>query len=148
MTDLSNEIESANLGFDWISVGVEIEWGDFFSGRRLSILPAVELRPSKHVFVFLQYEEEQVRLPGGDFNARVGRILIDLRFNADLFWTTLTQYDNLSKRLGVQSRLRWIVAPEREVHFVGEHGMDPRDGRPLHTNLNRITSKVQWNFRF
>ncbi len=41
-----------------------------------------------------------------------------------------------------------IVAPEREIHLVVEHGMDHRRGRPLHTNLSRITSKVQWNFRF
>jgi len=203
VTDLSNEIESANLGFDWIelrngprdkvafqtflrrerllepfeieddvfiqpgtydfdrhrvsletsqsrpvAVALEIEWGDFFSGERLSILPTVELRPSKHVFVLLQYEEEQVRLPGGGFNARLGRIQVDLRFTSDLFWTTLTQYDNLSKRLGVQSRLRWIVAPEREIHWVVEHGMDHRGGRPLRSNLSRITGKVQWNFRF
>ena len=131
-----------------VALGLEIEWGDFFTGRRLSILPKLELRPSRHVFVLLEYEEEQVRLPEGDFDARVGRIQLDLRFNADLFWTTLTQYDNLSKRLGVQSRLRWIVAPERELHFIVEHGMDHRDGRPLHTTLNRMTAKVQWSFRF
>jgi hypothetical protein len=203
VTDLSNEIDSASLGFDWvevrnqprdklafqsflrrerllepfeieddvfiaagtydfhrhkigietsqsrpISVALEIECCDFYDGWRLSILPTVELRPSKHVFLLLEYEEERVRLPGGDFDARVGRIQLDLRFNVDLFWTTLVQYDNLSKRLGAQSRLRWIVAPEREIHFVVEHGMDHRNGRPLRSNLSRITTKVQWNFRF
>jgi hypothetical protein len=203
VTDLSNEIESGSLGFDWIefrtqprdklavqtflrrerlvepfeiedgvfiapgtydfdrhrvsfetsqsrpvSVALEIECCDFYSGRRLTILPTLELRPSKHVFLLLQYEEERVRLPGGDFDARLGRIQLDLRFNVEIFWTTLVQYDNLSKRLGAQSRLRWIVAPERELHLVVEHGMDHRDGRPLRTNLSRITTKVQWNFRF
>jgi len=202
-TDLSNEIESASLGFDWIEVrtdprdkvafqsflrrerllvpfeiedgvfiaagthdfhrhrvtletsqsravalALEIECCDFFDGRRLSILPSVELRPSKHVFLLLEYEEERVRLPGGDFDARVGRVQVDLRFSVELFWTTLVQYDNLSKRLGVQSRLRWIVAPERELNLVVEHGMDHRDGRPLRSNLSRITTKLQWNFRF
>jgi len=131
-----------------VSLALELEVGDFYTGERISILPTLELRPSPHLFVALEYEEERVRLPEGNFDARVGRIAVDVRFNADLFWTTLTQYDNLSKRLGIQSRLRWIVAPERELHFVVEHGMDHRDGRPLRSTLSRLTAKVQWSLRF
>jgi hypothetical protein len=64
------------------------------------------------------------------------------------------QYDNLSRNLGWQSRVRWILQPGRDVFFVLNQGWiqeRPDDGLGtyrFHVQDRKISSKFQYTFRF
>ncbi|MBW2448693.1 MAG: hypothetical protein JRG83_22645 [Deltaproteobacteria bacterium] len=127
---------------------VRVQWGTFYTGDRLTFDALLELRPTRHFFIALEAEQNRVRLPEGNFDLRLARIRFDAMANPSLSWTTTFQYDNASESLGINSRIRWIVAPERELIFVVNQGFQHGDGRRLHSTVSELVAKIQWSFRY
>jgi hypothetical protein len=130
-----------------LSVEVLLGWGEFFSGNRLESRALIEWRPSKYLRVGIEYEQNAVRLPEGDFTTRLAVLRVDAAFNPDLAWTTIAQYDNISDTLGIQSRVTWIIEPGDEIFLVYNQGFEasPRRFRPI---ISDVTFKVGYTFRF
>jgi hypothetical protein len=78
---------------------------------------------------------------------RLVRLRLLINFTPDLAWSTLMQYEDVSDRLGVQSRLRWIISPGRELILVLGQDFDasPDEFRVWRT---RPAAKLSWTFRF
>ena len=91
--------------------------------------------------------------------AATERTEVKLLYDADNFYVgvspyltffNLVQFDNRSKNLGWQSRVRWIVRPGNEVFIVFNQGwiQDDSGGYRFRAADRNIASKVQDNFRF
>jgi hypothetical protein len=130
-----------------LSFELLLGWGEFFSGNRLESKATVEWRPSRHLLLGLDYEQNDIRLPEGDFTTRLAILRVNVAFTPDLSWTSIAQYDNVSDTFGLQSRFRWIMEPGDEIFIVYNQGFEAseRRFRPI---LSAVTLKVGYTFRF
>ena len=97
-------------------------WGGFYDGSLRLLDLELILKPTPRFVMSLGTEINDVSLPAGDFRAKVYGLRAELNFSADLSWANLLQYDNESRLLGMQSRLRWTIAPEAELFLVFNRG--------------------------
>jgi hypothetical protein len=141
------ELSTAPRRMFWVST--EINWGNFFDGKRMEIELKSGLKIGIPVFIGLEYEFNKVDLPRGSFTVNVYRIKGDIYFSPDITLTNFVQYDNLSQSWGWQSRFQWILKPGNEIHFVWNSLVLPSIDRDQHLlSENSALLKVNYNFRF
>ena len=70
-----------------------------------------------------------------------------VQFTADLSWSTFAQYDNVSDRAGINSRLRWIIQDGREFFLVFNQGLETTTDR-VRTERSEALIKAIWTFSF
>ncbi len=129
-----------------VSLRGEVGVGGFFDGDRLDTTLAVQLRPSPHFFGSVEWERNDVDLPGGSFIVNLARVRANVLFSTDLSWTNFIQWDNTTNELGFNSRVRWIIQPGNEMFFVLNQSFDT-DGT-FATTGTELIGKVVWTFRF
>ena len=128
--------------------GVELVYGQFYTGTRFDTILDAKWRASEHVFLGIEYEQFQVRLPEGDFTTRVVRANFDFAFNADVSWTNLVQWDNESEELGWSSRFTWIVEPGNELVLAVDSFFERDDELRFDATETQLAGKVRWTFRY
>ena len=100
-------------GFD-----VEYDFGSFYSGhlKKLEIGFSLKFKG----FATLGVSTELVRgdLPQGKFNENIYELKADFFLSPDLGLMNYIQYDDVSRELGVNIRLRWQVSPGNIIYFV------------------------------
>ena len=131
-----------------VEVDLRLEYGEFFSGTRFDTKLGVLWRPNPHMFLSLEYEQFQVRLPEGDFTTRIAVVEANLSFSTSLFWTNLIQWDNETDALTFNSRLRWIIEPGRELILVLDPFFHRDDRLKLTSTETEMVAKVIWTFRY
>lgn len=131
-----------------LEVGLTLEHGGFFSGTRFDLIGRLSYHPSPHLLLGLEYEQAAVRLPEGDFTTRIVRANADFAFSPSLSWTNLVQWDNLTEDVTVNSRLRWIVQPGRELVLVFDPFFTRDDRLELTATTTAAVVKVFWTLRF
>ena len=72
---------------------------------------------------------------------------MNLHFTPRVSWTNYAQYDSVSDDLGLNSRLRWILFPGRELNFVVNQSW-LWDDATFRSQTSEITAKVSLSFRF
>jgi len=97
-------------------------WGGFYDGSLRLLDLELILKPSPLFIMSLGTEINDVSLPAGDFRTEIYGLRAELNFSSDLSWANLVQYDTESRLLGLQSRLRWTLAPEAELFVVFNRG--------------------------
>jgi hypothetical protein len=125
----------------------EVIWGGFYDGTLLQMNATLEFRPSRYLFLALQYEQNQGRLGAGDFTQRLARIRFNLAFTPQISWTNVLQYDNVVDTMGLNSIFRWEIEPGREFFVVFNYHWLEADGRFRSTHWDSGV-KVRWTFRF
>jgi len=123
-----------------------VTFGTFFGGRETSYEAGLEVRPAPIVIARVELEQSFVRLPGGSFEVRVTRLGVDLQFSPRVVWSTLVQHDTESDDLGLNSRLRWILEPGRELFAVLNQGWIYGASRFAPTDT-QIALKLGWTIR-
>ena len=89
-----------------------------------------------------------VRLKEGDFVVRLLRLRLDLAMNPDLSWFSMVQYDNVSNLLGLNTRIRWIIAPGNDLFLVfNQRWFDDEDGG-FRSMGREAQFKVRYTYRF
>lgn len=132
-----------------LSGGVAFQTGGFYDGRRNQMRGIVQWRPSPHFETHLEYEVNDIVLPEGAFTTRLLSIRADIAFTARLAWSNLIQYDNVSKILGINSRLQWIPKAGQEAFLVLNHALEDYDGDgSFHTTYSDAAVKFSYTFRF
>jgi len=130
-------------------VAMEVNWGDFFDGRRTQFDLRSGLKAGVPFFFGLEYEQNNVSLQEGSFVTRVYRINADVYFNPDISISNYIQYDNVNENWGWQSRFRWILKPGNEIFLVWNSLMEPSIDRDIMVMAeNNIQFKINYNFRF
>jgi hypothetical protein len=123
------------------------EWGHFYRGRRDDWTARVDLRPGPHFFLSAEYQQNDGRLPEGNFIIRLIRLRMSIALNPDVSWFNFFQYDTVSEVLSMNSRLRWIIEPGNEVFLVYNHNWRGADGH-LRPTLREGRIKVRYTYRF
>jgi hypothetical protein len=130
--------------------------GEYFDGARVYAIPRAEWRPSKHFLLDARYEFRETWLPRARARAtltehrgtvHVVRSQIAFYFTPNISWSTLVQYDNVSRSVGVNSILRWIVEDGREIFVVLNQGAQAVGGE-WKRGVTQPLVKVSWTFRF
>jgi hypothetical protein len=135
-----------------VSVSTEVEWGDFFSGRRRDLGVRLDVRPRRGVSLSLEAERSFLDLAEGSFTADVYRASASTQFSPWVSLANRLQYDTVSRELGWQIRFRWIRRPGNDVYFVYTHNwnevLDVGGRRRMTTLNNQLASKLVYTLRF
>ncbi|MCZ6598307.1 MAG: DUF5916 domain-containing protein [Planctomycetota bacterium] len=130
-----------------VSIELDVSAGEFFDGDREDYKVELDWRPGPHVTLGTEYELNAVSLGDGDFDVHTARLRANFVANPEVSWSNFLQYDNVSNELSLNSRLRWILEPGRELNFVINQGWeyDP----PSFSSLSTQTIlKVSYTIRF
>lgn len=141
------EFQSAQRRRIWFQPAYS--WGAFFDGNRQDFVMAFGYKINTPIFVGLEYELNKVNLPDGDFETHLYRASANIFFSPDISLTNYVQFDNLSERMGWQSRFRWIIKPGNEIIFVWNSTMyetPEKDRFTVQESSTRL--KLNYNFRF
>ena len=129
---------------------VVFSWGDFWSGsaEQLSVSGTFKIPPwftisanANHTFA---------RLPEGNFTAQILTGRINFAVSPRLSFSNLIQYDNRSRNLGWQSRMRWTVKPGSDLFVSFNQGWinEGSGNLRLRTADTKLSAKFQYTFRF
>jgi hypothetical protein len=131
-----------------LAARTSITVGDWYDGTLNRFRADLIWRPNERMRTQVSYREEHVSLPQGDFTVRIESLAFDYSFSTDLSLENLLQSDNDSDTLGVQSRLRWLIADGREVFFVLNTGWLERDRGLIVPLGHDLTAKLVYAWRF
>src|SRR5206468_851021 len=105
-----------------------------------------------HIDTSFRYDQTFAHLKEGNFAARLFSVRFNYAFNPLLTLSNLAQYDNDSNNVGLQSRIRWILRPGREIFLVFNQGWIREDdglGSIRYRAADRsIAAKAQYTLRF
>jgi len=147
--------------YDWARAGIEAEsssrrdlscyaaltLGDFFDGERLDYLAGLIWHPGPLFSGSLEYLQNDVDLPGGEFQTQILGVRSYFSFTPSLSWNTFVQWDNVSQTVGVNSRLRWIPEPGQEIFLVFNETLDEA-GSGVVPLFQQVAFKITYTFRF
>jgi hypothetical protein len=130
-----------------VGVGLFVRRGDYYGGTRDDYSAEVKWRPSRFLTAGAYYNLRQIRLKEGSFDVRIIKAHLNVAFTPDLTWNTLIQYDNVSREVGLNSRLRWTWRPGHDLFLVLNQGWDYETGRLTKSNRD-LTIKAAATIRF
>lgn len=94
------------------------KWGPYYSGSLTEVSGGVKWRPDSHLLVDLSHSHNDVRLPQGNFttNLFIGRVVYN--FTRQLLSAILMQVNSAAQITDVNTRLRWLYAPNSNVFLI------------------------------
>jgi hypothetical protein len=119
----------------------------YYGGRQQSYKGTVTWRPSPVFNIDGAYEYSGVELGYERFPVRIARLGAAVQFSPRLTWASLAQYDNVSRSLGINTRLRWTYAPGGDLFVVLNQGIDTSNDR-WELTRTELSSKIGASFRF
>jgi len=125
-------------------------FGGFYSGHSNQFETGFGYKVAPHFQIRLGLDQTFVRLKAGSFVARIFELRANYSFTPFLSVSNLVQFDNESRNLGWQARVRWIIRPGNEVFLVFNQGwlQDERGGLNFRPAGTRLAGKFQYTFRF
>ena len=143
--DVTINVSTANQRV--VSVNGELQLGEFWSGTRRRTEFGATLRPNGSLNLEAVIERQDVSLSEGDFHTTLMRTNANWTPTPFASLTNSLQYDDVSRMLGLNMRLRWIVRPGSDFYFVYAHNWRDTDGR-FFTVSRGATTKVNYTHRF
>jgi hypothetical protein len=123
-------------------------FGEFYDGRLTQWFPYAGWNSrSGRLQLKLKGEGDFGQLATGSFVARLSQLQAVYAFTPDLVLSSYTQYDSESRRLGMNSRLRFTLRPGRDVYLVWNRNWNrPVEERSLALEPLSVV-KLRWTFR-
>ena len=117
----------------------QLTWwfGDFYTGTLSEVIVTSAWKPSALFSLELNATHNTGHLPQGDFTQRVIGTRARVNVSPDLQFTSYAQYDNESRSLGSNSRMRWSFSPLGDLFIVYNHNLQ----RPI-----SLTRAERWDF--
>ena len=129
-----------------------IDWwfGTYWSGHADEVQTTLLYKIPPRFVISFTTNQTFARLPQGRFVARIMSWQVNYSASPFLTFSNLIQYDNDSRNLGWQSRMRWIVHPGNDLFFVFSQGwiQDPSGGFRYRAEDSKVSAKFQYTFRF
>lgn len=126
---------------------LHVKWGEFYSGNMVNTAAVLELRPSPHFFLSWEHQMIDAQLPEGDFTIHLSRLGFDVNPSTRVSWRNLVQWDNQGDQPTLNSRLRWIPEPGRELSLVVNQAWD-KSGSSFTTTTADYTLRLSWTQRY
>lgn len=130
-----------------VSAEFDIRLGEFYDGHRDDVSLEIQWRPSAKLNFEVGYDRRDLRLAAGEETVHIGSVRALLVFSPMLSWSNLVQYDNQSENLGLNSRVRWIIEPGRELFAVVNQSW-VADSDSFNAGDGQLIFKLFWTFRF
>lgn len=131
-----------------ISLHADFASGTFYSGTRHEFGGELIWRKDRHLTASFNWEQNWIRLPEGDFNTSLVMYRLDYSFTPFITLANFVQYDTESANIGLQSRLRWIFTPGREIFVVLNHNWQENELDRFESSQTRFRVKLNYAFRF
>ncbi len=128
-----------------LSAIVFLSAGEFLDGDLIESSAALIWHPAPLFTGSVEYEQNDVDLPGGEFTTRLARLRTKFSFTPELSWNTFVQWDNGSDTFGINSRLRWIPTPLQEIFLVFNETLEDEGADPL---FQEVAFKISYTLRF
>ena len=136
-------------------VSGQISWwfGGFYGGQLSELIATGSVRFTPWLIVELNATRNVGDLPEGDFVQEVIGTRFRVSPSPDLQVSSYIQYDNLTRSIGSNSRLRWSFSPQGDLFLIYNHNIDETlDGLNRRTGWqfgsNQLLSKLQYSFRY
>jgi len=123
--------------------------GRYWSGHARTLQTGLTVKLPPRFTATFSTNQTFARLPEGHFTARILSSQVSYTASTFISFSNLIQYDNLSRNLGWQSRVRWTLEPGNDVFFVFSQGwLQDRDGGARFTSQDsKVSAKVQYSLR-
>jgi hypothetical protein len=143
-----------------LNASVLFRWGPYYSGDLRTLEASLRVRPVSFLTLEGVLERNTGEFDGvqevGELDvpvhARIKEELFGLRvalnLSSDFQISSFTQYDNASRELGSNNRLRWTFRPSGELFVVYNHAMERRLDDRWQFLSNQLPVKVQYTWRF
>jgi hypothetical protein len=132
-----------------LSGSLSLTGGDFWSGTAEQVRAGLTFKLPPWLTVSVNLDRTNARLPEGDFTATIVTSRIDYSASPRLSVSNLIQYDDRSRNLGWQGRLRWTLEPGSDLFVAVNQGWIHDEGelrfRPADS---KVSAKLQYSFRF
>lgn len=135
-----------------LSGSFSLGWGDYWSGVAEQVTASMTYKLPPRFTMTLSSNQTFARLPEGDFIARIATGNINYTASPKLSFSNLVQYDNRSRNLGWQSRVRWTLQPGNDLFLAFNQGwvQEEHDNRSMRfvSQDSRVSAKFQYSYRF
>ena len=135
------------LAYGRVTMRAFIETGGFWSGNRNQFDFGLTLRPVSGINLTAEYTYTDVSLDEGSFSTNLLRFDGSFDFTPFVSFSSIIQYDDLSDRLGINNRFRWIITPGTDLFLVYNHNWVEQNSEFI-TAENTATLKVTYTHRF
>jgi len=115
-TNYQFSFNTANHRFAVLDAGYT--FGGFYSGSLDQWDFGLTFKVGGYANLSARVDLVRGRLPEGDFNENVYELKADFFLSPDLGFMNYIQYDDISRQLGWNARLRWRITPGNEVYLV------------------------------
>ena len=123
--------------------------GEYYNGNRVQLGLNSTWRPTRQYEFGLNYSENSIKLPGGDFKVRLISMKANISFNSRWTWSNFVQYDNVSENMGFNSRLSWMPEEGQQAFLVFNYGAQDRDKDNSFTSTNTdLSLKLTYTYRY
>ncbi len=123
-------------------------FGSFYNGRLDQIKLQLNARPLSSLNLSLNIERNIARLPEGDFHQDLWGGRLQYSFTPDFELSSFIQYDNESRSLGSNTRLRWTFDMLGDLFIVYNHNIDKAQNRYWLYDSSQLIVKLRygiWN---
>jgi hypothetical protein len=124
--------------------------GGYYSGHADQISGTFSYKIAPHFRASFGWNQTFAHLKEGNFVARIYSLRANYSFTPYLTLYNLVQFDNGSRNLGWQSRLRWILTPGSDIFLVFNQGwiQDEQNDFRFRMADRKFSAKIQYTFRF
>ncbi len=133
-----------------LSGSLTVGFGDYWSGSAYQVNTGLTYKLPPWLTVSVNTNQTFARLPEGHFTARI--LTSAVTYTASPFWSlsNLVQYDNRSRNLGWQSRVRWTLRPGSDLFVAFNQGWirEEADDLRFRPEDRKLSAKIQYAFRF
>ncbi|MFC2158656.1 hypothetical protein ACFLT9_12535 [Acidobacteriota bacterium] len=130
------------------SVTGKLSWwfGTLYNGNMNQWQADITWRPSHKVNIALQGEIAKGKFPSGISDIKLIQSRFDIYISPNFQILNYIQYDNLTKSIGMNSRLRWTYRSLLDIFIVYNNNWVETSGR-FYTDLNQFYIKIQYSWR-
>ncbi len=130
-----------------LSASINLQWGNYWSGEAEQVTASLTYKLPPRFTMSLSTNQTFARLPEGDFIARIATANVNYAASPRLSFSNLVQYDNRSRNLGWQSRIRWTLQPGNDFFFAFNQGWVQEFEENRNLRFRAQDSKVSAKFQ-
>ncbi len=135
-----------------LAVSASVGSGSYWSGKAEQVTASMSFKLPPRFIASVSTNQTFARLPEGNFITRIFTSNIGYTASPRLSFSNLIQYDNRSRNLGWQSRVRWTLRPGNDFFLSFNQGwiQDELENRRMQFRVqdSRVSMKFQYSYRF
>jgi len=137
-----------------VELNAQWSFGPYWSGHGDEVQLGVTFKAPPRLVLIVSSNETFARLPEGNFVAKILSGQINYAVSPFFTFANLVQYDNVSRNLGWQTRIRRTLQPGNDLFLVVSRGWvrdadDQLNGRHgFRTEETKVSAKFQYSVRF